>query len=248
MQYQHGYAAGNTGGVRQRKAGRRGLRATDVVWGVILSLVALILLGYGWHLRSKLPREGSLGSEAGPQAGEYGGYGLPPYAAAPVLVSYAFYEKDLIQVCGTCAGRRWQRSINLCIACTPRSAATWSSSSRKAGWRRPAASSTSSGCLRWRGSSAPHAAAPSPSREDSSECMRCELRPRIVCSLGNGATPVSMSGPRYPRTRSTPLPADPDIGISRATQVDLAGDDPEPELEGRAMIHKYLIRASSSSH
>ncbi|KAG2428140.1 hypothetical protein HXX76_011820 [Chlamydomonas incerta] len=161
------------GGLRPRKAGRR-VRATDVVWGVVLSLVALVLLGYGWHLRSKLSSLGTLKSKSGPKAGEYGGYGLPPYASAPVLVSYAFYEKDLIQ------------RGNMDFFLTQ-------------GWVAPPGG--------------------------QKHILWVFVVAGEQCSPCSGAFPIS-----------TPLPADPDIGISRATQVDLAGDDPEPELEGGGLL------------
>ncbi|GLC36222.1 hypothetical protein PLESTB_001367100 [Pleodorina starrii] len=100
------------GGPRGLGGRRRPLarwRPADIVWGTCLGLVALILLLYGWHLRSRAFLLADSDYEPPPPSSEgatrrrspYDGYDtdkrVPPYSSAPLLVSYAFYEKDVIQ-------------------------------------------------------------------------------------------------------------------------------------------------------
>ncbi len=79
-------------GARNRRRSGPRLRASDVVWAVCLGLCALILLFYGWHLRSRasLAASGPLHSVES--------LGLPSYTSAPLVVLYAFFEKDVTQV------------------------------------------------------------------------------------------------------------------------------------------------------
>ncbi|EFJ51845.1 hypothetical protein VOLCADRAFT_87431 [Volvox carteri f. nagariensis] len=75
---------------RRRLAAR--LRPTDVIWGTCLALCVLTLTLYGWHLRSRITDSAEEGPFASRQT-----HRPPPYSTAPLLVSYAFYEKDTIQ-------------------------------------------------------------------------------------------------------------------------------------------------------
>ncbi|GLI63148.1 hypothetical protein VaNZ11_006057 [Volvox africanus] len=91
-------------GSRARRRALR-LRPADVIWGICLGLCGLILLLYGWHLRSRNAFLAGSSSPLEVQEGvitdEHGATTAPQrqpqYSTAPLLVSYAFYEKDVIQ-------------------------------------------------------------------------------------------------------------------------------------------------------
>ncbi|GIM10518.1 hypothetical protein Vretimale_14187 [Volvox reticuliferus] len=92
-------------GSRARRRAVR-LRPADVIWGICLGLCGLILLLYGWHLRSRTANLVDWSSLSEEQerafAGEHGATATasqhpPQYSSSPLLVSYAFYEKDVIQ-------------------------------------------------------------------------------------------------------------------------------------------------------
>ncbi|PNH09425.1 hypothetical protein TSOC_003954 [Tetrabaena socialis] len=82
MQGTHGLFSGSS--VHRRRSTR--LRPSNVL-GACLGLCALALVLYGWHLRSRIRVVREVPSSRPSR----------PYSTSPLLVSYAFYEKDPVQ-------------------------------------------------------------------------------------------------------------------------------------------------------
>ncbi|GFR50778.1 hypothetical protein Agub_g13043 [Astrephomene gubernaculifera] len=188
---------------RARRPVRR-LRPSDIIWAICFSLCALVLLFYGWHLRTRdftlTSSQEKVNDQLDSKSGAEEGVRPPSYLNAPILVSYAYYEKDPIQ------RANFEFFLQQGWVAPP-----LSHTSR----RNKGSGSSRTGSSRTRGASS------------SSSCGGSGSPPLITWVFVVAGEACSPCSGTFPIT--APLPADPDIGVVKATRIVRSVEDPGQE-------------------